>query len=698
MQASPAGITILEGARFLVADGIGNVSGGLEGFYADDTRQLSRWRMTLDGRVPMLLASGTSDYASATIYLRHDSGTPSRPSEIGAIRRLFTSAGALHERLTLENYGSRPCEVVVGYEFDADFLDIFEVKSQSYGERDLAFAKSITPLHTSRWYNDGDGSFRFAASGAGFEASSLVAFDQEGVPGDREMHFEVQLAGRATWSLSAQLTVLQPAEQRPQPERFTESFQDARARVASSHRRWLRNAPTVETTLERLPGAYRTSLGDLAALRMLAPGSDTAEMVPAAGLPWFMTVFGRDTLLTSLQIMPLGDELARAALRVLAAAQATADDASRDAEPGKILHEMRFGKVAALTGQFPYYGSVDSTLLFLILLSEVWRWTGDAEFVRELEQPARRAIRWLEESADLDGDGFVEFRRRAPRGLEVQCWKDSWDSMRFQDGRIAEGPLAVAEVQGYAYDARLRSAEIARAVWNDGALATRLEADAAELRRSFDEAFWLERDGIGYYALALDGEKRQVDALSSNAGHLLFTGIADASRREPLVETLMSDRLFTGWAIRSLSSDGGGYNPIGYHTGSAWPHDTSIIAYGLGREGFAREALLLVTALLETAEHFGGRLPEAIAGYARAYTDFPVLYPTACSPQAWAAGATILSLRTMLGLEPDVQEKTLSVRPTIPHGARLLLDHVPAFGGRWRIEVDGDRHAVERVA
>ena len=218
MQASPAGITILEGARFLVADGIGNVSGGLEGFYADDTRQLSRWRMTLDGRAPMLLASGTGDYASATIYLRHDSGTPSRPSEIGAIRRLFTSAGALHERLTLENYGSRPCEVVVRYEFDADFLDIFEVKLQSYGERDLAFAKSITPLHTSRWYDDADGSFRFAASGGGFEASSLVAFDQKGVPGDREMHFEVQLAGRATWSLSAQVTVLQPAEERPQPE------------------------------------------------------------------------------------------------------------------------------------------------------------------------------------------------------------------------------------------------------------------------------------------------------------------------------------------------------------------------------------------------------------------------------------------------------------------------------------------------
>lgn len=696
MKIAPAQITILEGAQFLVADPLGDVSSGVEGLYADDTRQLSRWRMTLDGRSPKLLSSGIGDYASATIYLRHDSGTPSRPTPIAAIRRMFTSAGTMQERLTLENYGVAAVDVLVGYEFDADFLDIFEVKSQSYEERDLDFLKSITPLRTSRWYDADERSFGFAAEGGGFQASSLVWFDKPGIAGDREMHFQAHIEPRSQWTLAARVVVLRKEEAR-QKRYSARFFQGARSRVTTSQRTWFKGSPTLEGTFERMPAAYRRSLSDLAALRMRAPDGDHAAELPAAGLPWFMTVFGRDTLLTSLQIMPLGDDLARAALRVLAHTQATEHDPARDAEPGKILHEIRSGKVATLTGQFPYYGSVDSTLLFLILLSEVWRWSGDAAFVCELERPARLAVQWLEESADLDGDMFVEFQRRSPRGLDVQCWKDSWDAIRFHDGTLAEGPLAVAEVQGYAYAARMRTAELARRVWNDAALADRLERDASELRRRFDEQFWIQRNGIGYYALALDGNKHTVDALSSNTGHLLFTGIAADDRGRQIADALMSDRLFTGWAIRTLANDGAGYNPIGYHTGSAWPHDTSIIAYGLARAGFGREALRLVTALCETAEYFAWRLPEAIAGYPRADTGFPVLYPTACSPQAWSAGAVILCLRAVLGLEPDPDRQTLSVNPVLPRKARVRLDNVPAYGARWRIDIDDGKHVVERV-
>ena len=696
MTVAPVQITILEGSQFLVADARGDVASGVEGLYADDTRQLSRWTMTIDGRTPELLSSGTGDYASATIYLSHDAGSPSHPSPISAIRRIFTSAGTMQERLTLENYGAEAVEVIVAYEFDADFLDIFEVKSQSFEERDRAFAKSITPLRTSRWYDAPERSFGFAAEGGGFSASSLVWFDETGIPGDREVHFEVRIEPRSTWELTACVVVLGRSEvrQASYPASF---FRSERLRVAASQRAWFDDAPVLEGTFERLPHAYRKSLTDLAALRIRAPAGDQRPMLPAAGLPWFMTVFGRDTLLTSFQVMPIGDGLARAALRTLAELQSQDDDPGRDAEPGKILHEMRAGKVASLTGQFPYYGSVDSTLLFLIVLSEVWRWSGDAEFVRELEQPARRALAWLEESADLDGDLFVEFRRRSERGLEVQCWKDSWDSMRFQDGRLARGPLAVAEVQGYAYDARVRTAELARRVWNDTALADRLEADAHELARRFDAAFWVERDGIGYYALALDGDKRRVDALSSNTGHVLFTGIVPERRRRELADLLLSDRLFSGWAIRSLASDGAGYNPIGYHTGSAWPHDTSVIAYGLARAGFKEEALRLSVALMETAEHYAWRLPEAIAGYPRADTGFPVHYPTACSPQAWASGATILCLRALTGLEPDPDARTLTVDPKLPPGTRIRWNRVPAFGARWCIEIDDDRHEVRRV-
>ena len=244
----------------------------------------------------------------------------------------------------------------------------------------------------------------------------------------------------------------------------------------------------------------------------------------------------------------------------------------------------------------------------------------------------------------------------------------------------------------------LRAAELARRVWGDIPLAERLEAGAAELRLRFDEQFWVERDGIGYYALALDGEKRRVDALSSNTGHLLFTGIAPAHRHAQLAEVLLSDRLFSGWAIRSLASDGAGYNPIGYHTGSAWPHDTSFIAYGLARAGFKQEALRLTLALFQTAEHFSWRLPEAIAGYDRGDTGFPVDYPTACSPQAWAAGATMLCLRAVLGLEPDAAGATLALDPVLPRGTRMHWNRVPAFGRRWQIEVDGTRHRVEETA
>jgi glycogen debranching enzyme len=690
-------LTILEGSQFLVADELGNVSSGVEGLYANDTRHLSRWRLTIDGRVPKLLSSGTADYASASVYLSHDAGTPSHPSPIAAIRHQFTSAGSLKERLTLENHGTAAADVVVSYEFDVDFLDLFEVKAQSFAERDLAFAKTITPLRTSRWYDTGERSYGFAVEGGAFTAASLIWFDQHGIAGDREVHFEVSVDPRSAWSLEVSVVVLTKTDER-QAAYPTSYFRAARSRVEESQQQWSATTPTIEGNFERLPHAYRRSLTDLAALRIRLRHDEDGLGLPAAGLPWFMTVFGRDTLLTSFAVMPIGQTLATTALRTLADLQSHSDDPERDAEPGKILHELRSGKVAALTGQFPYYGSVDSTLLYLIVLSEVWRWTGDAELVRELEQPARLALTWLEASADLDGDGFVEFERRSRRGLEIQCWKDSWDSMRFHDGSIAQPPLAVAEVQAYAYAARLRTAELARRVWNDPALAARLESDAAQLQRRFDRAFWVERDGIGYYAIALDRDKRPVDALSSNTGHLLFTGIVPKARLTQLASLLVSDRLFSGWAIRTLATDGAGYNPIGYHTGTAWPHDTSFICYGLALNGFKEEALRLGVALAETAEHFAWRLPEAIAGYPRADTGFPVQYPTACSPMAWAAGAPILCLRAMLGLEPDSERRTLTIDPRLPHGggrARLRWEGVPAFGRRWLIDINGDRHRVE---
>ena len=422
---------------------------------------------------------------------------------------------------------------------------------------------------------------------------------------------------------------------------------------------------------------------------------DGLGRLPAAGMPWFMTVFGRDTLITSLQTMLLGPELAIASLEELAVLQAREDDASIDAEPGKILHELRRGR-AAETWFGTYYGTVDATPLFLVLLSEAWRWTADAELVQRLRGPALAALGWIDVYGDRDEDGFVEYERRTPRGLENQSWKDSGDSQRFHDGSFAQTPIAPAEVQGYVYDAKLRLAELARAVWDDEPLAQRLEAEAAALRIRFDDRYWVEERG-GYYALALDGDKRPVDSLCSNLGHLLWSGIVPPERVETIANRLLGDELWSGWGFRTMSTADAAYNPLSYHNGTVWPHDTSLGAWGLARAGRAADVWTVAGALLEAARFFDWSLPEVFAGYKRGETPFPIAYPTAARPQAWAAGTPILLLRLLLGLEPDPAKRELR---TTAAGAPewlegLELRGVRAFGRSWDVAVADGRVTVE---
>ena len=413
--------------------------------------------------------------------------------------------------------------------------------------------------------------------------------------------------------------------------------------------------PKLTTDVSLLQRSYDRAVDDLAALRLRA--GDNGELI-AAGLPWFMTVFGRDTIIASLQTLLLGQDLARTALRELARLQATEDDASIDAEPGKIVHELRSGKGA---GAFfaRYYGTVDATPLFLVLLSEVWRWTRDDAFARELREPALLALTWIDEWGDRDGDGFVEYERRVARGLENQTWKDSHDSQLFHDGTQARGAIAAAEIQGYVYDAKRRLAELAREVWEDEELAVRLEREADNLRRRFDEAFWCERPGGWTYALALDGEKRPLNSMTSNIGHLLWSGIVPEERVDTLVQQLFGPTLWSGWGIRTMASDDAGYNPLAYHDGTVWPHDNSLIAWGLARYGRQEEALRIVWSMLEAASFFDFQLPEVFAGFSRADAPHPIVYPTASKPQAWAAGTIVLLLRLVVGIEPDVSARRL---------------------------------------
>jgi glycogen debranching enzyme len=674
--------TVLEGSTFCVSDERGDVDGTPEaaGLFAADTRFLSRCVLTIAGMRPEPLSQAQPVPHVASFVLRNAVADGIGPNEVSVERERFVARG-MDERITVVNHGREALSFEVALEIAVDFADIFEVKSADPGFAEFAGA-SVEARGPVPSVNGG--ALYFADDG--FPASSVLHLSQPFEFTDGAARFALTLEPRAAWELSV---VLQPVlgERLPLSSHELESrLAGERARADASLAGWRREAPRLESSWNDLARTWERSVGDLAALRIEDDDFDVGAL-PAAGTPWFMTVFGRDTLITCLQTMVFGPELAASALRELAATQATEDDAERDAEPGKIIHEMRRGKAArAWTDR--YYGTVDATPLFLVLLSEHWRWTGDATLAQELEQPARRALAWIDGPGDPDRDGFVEYLRRAKRGIKHQSWKDSDPSMVYRDGTLAEPPLASAEVQGYVYDAKLRLAELAREVWDDEAMAERLGAEARDLFERFNRAFWVA-DGE-YYALALDPAKRTVDGVGSNMGHLLWSGIVPADRAPLVARTLMDEGLWSGWGIRTLSAHEPAYNPLVYHNGTVWPHDNSLAAAGLARAGRLDDALSIATRMIDAAIQFDYRLPEVFAGFPRVDGRPPVVYPTASSPQAWAAGTPVLLLQALLGLEPDRATRTLRSTTTgLPpwtHG--LSLTGIHAFGRTWTAAVD----------
>ncbi|HEY6250197.1 MAG TPA: amylo-alpha-1,6-glucosidase, partial [Candidatus Angelobacter sp.] len=406
-----------------------------------------------------------------------------------------------------------------------------------------------------------------------------------------------------------------------------------------------------------------TCVGDLHALQI----PDGREHIIAAGIPWFATMFGRDSIIAAYQALLLNPKLAAETLRVLARYQGREKDDWRDEEPGKILHEYREGEMTrAKEMPFgPYYGSVDATPLWLILLSETFNWTADEQLVRDMLPHAHRALDWIDNYGDLDGDGFVEFLRRSPRGLTNQGWKDSWDANLHRDGKVAEPPIALCEVQGYVYEAKYRMASLMRS-FGETRCADKLKKDAAELARRFDHAFWMPQRG--FYAMALDREKKQLQVISSNPGHLLFTRMLSQERARAITQQFMQPDMFTGWGCRTMSRDERVFNPLSYHRGSVWPHDNSIAAHGMSLYEFRDAALMIFTGLVQAAWNFRDyRLPELFCGIQRREQDEPVQYPVSCSPQSWASGAIFLLLTSVLGIRPTAQRKELTiVNPRLP--------------------------------
>jgi len=454
-------------------------------------------------------------------------------------------------------------------------------------------------------------------------------------------------------------------------------------------RDWRRAAPRVTTPDPDLAAVLHRSIEDIGALRIFDPAHSDRPVV-AAGAPWFMALFGRDSLLTSWMLLPWDDSLAAGTLQTLADRQGRAVDPASEEEPGRILHEVRFGPAAALAlgGRSAYYGTADATPLFVMLLGELRRWGRHGQLARHLLPHADRALEWMQRYGDADGDGFIEYSRKTPAGLANQGWKDSPDGINFADGTTAEPPIALAEVQGYAYAAYRARAAFARQADDDHG-ARHWTAAAARLKHAFNQAFWLPDKG--WYAVALDGGKRPVDALTSNIGHCLWTGIADPDKASAVADHLLSADMFSGWGIRTLAASMAAYNPMSYHNGSVWPHDNALCAAGLMRYGFTAHAQRVAEAVFGAAAHFGYRLPELFCGFPRDWYPAPIPYPASCSPQAWAAAAPLQLLTSLLRVTPQPGTRRLWCAPAIPgrylplHAAGLRLG-----SSRLTIEVRDD--------
>jgi glycogen debranching enzyme len=651
-------LAVKEGDAFLYSDLEGNLEHETDyglGLYSKDTRFLSRFRLTINGRAPVLLSSsserGYMSHVDLTNPDLYDGQVLTVPQQTLNIRRIRAISGRLFERVRMKNYNPFPVTIDVEFAFGADFADIFEVRGMT---RDATRPPSAPKVEDGRIdfvYEGRDGVRRITRIEFGARPDRI---DVEGL--QARATFRIHLGPYQTKLIGLSVDPI-IEDGRPSSVDFDHAVHELRR----SYEEWERESTQVVTDNELFNELLDRSLRDLRALYTQSDGG----AVLAAGIPWYVAVFGRDSLIASHQLLMVNTRPARDALELLAAKQGTMEDDWRDEEPGKILHEIRQGELAraGFIPHSPYYGSVDATPWFVLLYAQHFRWTGDLAVAEKLLPAAEAALAWIDDYGDLDGDGFVEYLSRSPRGIKNQGWKDSFDSVVHADGRLAEPPIALCEVQAYVYLAKQRMADVYRALGRDDD-ARRLDDEAATLHARFNEAFWM--DDEKYFAQALDADKRQVRTITSNPGHALYCGIVDDEKAAPLAKRLLSPDMFSGWGIRTMSKAAAAYNPMSYHNGSVWPHDNALIAAGLKRYGFARSTNRVATALFDAAVNADYmRLPELFCGFTRRTPNRPVSYPVACSPQAWAAGSPYLMLQAMLGISARAHQNLLTVN--LPH-------------------------------
>ena len=665
------------GDLFGIFDAFGDVDlGGLgeQGLFYQGTRHLCRSRMRVAGHDPMLLNSSIAEdntrlFADLTTCdFRDENGDFIHKGTIHVFRAQRLWENALHEHLRFSNYGGKVADIQVEFEFGLDGADIFEVRGVAREKRGQVLpSRRAGEESLILEYRGLDGAVR--QSEIRFSRTPRVLDPRRNrvcflltIPPGRQLDLRFSVACRVDGS----------------PPEFPDQG-EAHQQARQLWERHLAETASVESSSERFNDLVHRARADLAMLNTRMESG----FYPYAGVPWFSTPFGRDGIITALQNLWRDPATARGVLQFLARHQSAVDDPKRDAEPGKILHELRQGEMAALD-EIPYaayYGSVDSTPLFLMLAGAYYRRTGDLELIESLWRNLEAALTWLERHGDLDGDGFLEYRRRSTNGILHQGWKDSDDSVFHADGTAAEGPIALCEVQGYAYAARMEMAMLAEETGRHG-LASRLVHEAQDLKIRFHDAFWCEE--LGTYALALDGDKRRCEVRSSNAGHCLYAGIASEEHAARLVESLTAPDLFTGWGLRTLSSREVRYNPMSYHNGSIWPHDNGIVAMGMARYGFHEAALKVMTGIMEAGLAFElRRLPELFCGFERVPGQHPTLYPVACSPQAWSCGSIFHLIQAVLGLSFRASKPQLVFRrPVLPKNiSRLQIHNLLIPGG-----------------
>jgi glycogen debranching enzyme len=641
------GRTLVSGTTFAVCGADGDMGGdGAQGLFVRDARVISKWRLTIDGHPVQPLGAFTPE-PFAGVYLARSRARDGRAEPTLLVERRRRLGEGMVEDLVLHNYGREPAGVQVTVDLDADFADLFSVKVG----RPAARSDVQVRVDADAWRARSEGgpvqrTVEVRASGAAVTVGGLA--------------FRVVVPPSGTWrtslSVAATLNGRTPRASRVAPGRRPES---AHPGIAAALRRLAIHADSLALT-----ATVSRSQKDLAALGLVDP-EEPDNVLIAAGAPWFMALFGRDSLLTSAMSLPVNPELAVGSCRALARYQGRQVEALTEEQPGRILHELRFGVDVslALGGADRYYGSVDATPLFVMVVGQLARWGAEREVVDGLLPAVDRALEWIERYGDRDGDGFVEYLRSTDRGLRNQGWKDSADGITFADGTIAEPPIALVEVQAYVYGAYHARSELAsqRGETDEA----RYWADrASAFKRRFNDAFWLP--DRGHYALGLDGEKRPIDALASNIGHTLWAGAAEPDKAFAVAERLVSPELFSGYGIRTLATTMGAYNPASYHNGSVWPHDTALAVAGLVRYGYTHHAQRVALGLIEAASYFSGRLPELFCGFDKTALPGPAPYPTSCSPQAWASAAPVAVLVAMLGLEPDVPARTMGLSPALP--------------------------------